>query len=444
MVVFLTDQQRWDSAGLHGNPLDLTPNFDRLARAGTHLVNTFVSNPVCGPSRASLQTGLYPSSLGCFRNGIPLPSNVSTLATCFTEGGYATGYIGKWHLADPSSRGPVAVEGRGGYRQWLAANVLEFTSDAYRTELYDNEGRAVELPGYRVDALTDAAIRFVDSHKANPFLLFLSYLEPHHQNTRDDHPAPVGYRERYEGRWVPPDLAAFGGSSHRDLAGYWGMVRRLDEALGRLCDALLSLDLADNTIVLFTSDHGSHFKTRNDDYKRSCHDVSIRVPTAVWGPGFDGKGQVKHLVSSVDIAPTLLDAAGLPVPAEMEGRSLMPVLDGKVLDWPTDVMVQISESQLGRAIRTHRWKYSVRASDDDGTTRASADEYTEEFLYDLYSDPFEIVNLVGLESHRLVADVMRQRLLRRIEEIGEPAPVILPAPPRPGGQRSISPQEADL
>ena len=273
VIVFFTDQQRWDSTGVHGNPLDLTPNFDRMARQGTHLHTTVTCQPVCGPARSCLQTGMYATTTGCFRNAIPLPQDARTLAHFFGEGGYDTGYIGKWHLADRGVAGPVPEANRGGYQSWLASNALEFTSDAYDTVMYDNEGAAVKLPGYRVDALTDAAIRYVDDHQQNPFFLFLSYIEPHHQNHIDDYPPPDGYRERYAGRWTPPDLLALGGSSQQHLGGYWGMIKRLDEALGRLLDALKSLGLDENTIVLYTTDHGCHFKTRNDEYKRSCHEA---------------------------------------------------------------------------------------------------------------------------------------------------------------------------
>ena len=230
------------------------------------------------------------------------------------RGRYATGYIGKWHLHSSGAAGPVPAGHRGGYDYWLASNVLEFTSDAYRTILYDNDDQPVDLPGYRVDALTDAVIRYVDGHRNEPFYLFTSYIEPHHQNHIDDYPPPDGYRERYTGRWTPPDLAALGGSAHQHLGGYYGMVKRLDEAPGRILDALKSLDLVDDTILLFTSDHGCHFKTRNREYKRSCHESSIRVPTAFHGPGFAGGGQIQELVSLVDLPPTLLDAAGLQFP----------------------------------------------------------------------------------------------------------------------------------
>lgn len=438
VVVFFTDQQRWDTTGLHGNPLDLTPNLDRMAQRGTHAFNSFTCQPLCSPARSSLQTGLYATQTGVFCNLVALPADIKTLAHYFREAGYHTAYIGKWHLTDEE---PVPEGQRGGYEYWLGSNLVEFISEPYNAILYDNENRPVKLPGYRVDALTDAAIRYIDAHQGNPFYLFLSFLEPHHQNHLDDYVAPDGYRKRYTGQWMPPDLAALGGSTHLHLGGYFGIAKRLDEALGRLLDALKSLGLDDNTIVLFTSDHGSHFKTRNDEYKRSCHESSIRVPTALQGPSFDGGGQIRQLVSIVDLPPTLLDAVGLPIPDEMQGRSMLPLLRGEVEGWPEEVFVQISESQVGRAVRTHRWKYSVVAPDKDGWQDAASDRYVEEFLYDLQADPYELINLIGLESHQEVATVMRQRLIRRMVEAGEVEPTIELAPARPGGQRRVFPEE---
>ncbi|MDQ3398910.1 MAG: sulfatase-like hydrolase/transferase, partial [Deinococcota bacterium] len=223
--------------------------------------------------------------------------------------------------------------------------------------------------------------------------------------------------------------------------GYYGMVKRLDEALGRLLDALKSLALTKNTVVLFTSDHGCHFKTRNGEYKRSCHESSIRVPTALQGPGFDGGGRLQELVSLVDLPPTLLHAAGLAVPREMQGRSVLPLLRGDKAGWPEEVFIQISESQLGRAVRTRRWKYSVAAPDKDGWQDPAAEHYAEAFLYDLEADPYELTNLIGLESHKKVAEVMSARLLRRMVEAGEVEPSIEAAPERPAGQRRVSDEE---
>lgn len=439
VIVVFTDQQRWDTTGVHGNPLDLTPNFDTLARSGTHAVQAFTPQPVCAPARAAIQTGVYPTTSGVYRNGRILPDGARTLAHHFGAAGYATGYIGKWHLADTE---PVPDAQRGGYQSWLGANVLEFVSDAYRTTMFDDSGTPVMLPGYRSDALIDASIRFVADHASpdgsgapTPFYLFLSMIEPHHQNEVDTYPAPEGYAERYQGRWMPPDLAALSakglGTAYQHLGGYCGQVRRVDEGLGRLLDALRSLGLADDTIVAFTSDHGSHFKTRNAEYKRSCHDASIRVPLALRGPGFDGGGALDRPVSTIDLPPTLLDAAGLEVPAEMQGRSFLPLLRDPAAEWPDDVLVQVSESEVGRAVRTARWKYYVVDPDAHAWNDAAGTRYVETALYDLANDPYELVNLAGLPSHRKVADTMRARLVARILEAGEAEPMIEPAPALP-------------
>jgi arylsulfatase A-like enzyme len=433
VIVFFTDQQRWDTTGLHGNPMDLTPNLDRVAREGTHVRYSFTCQPVCGPARASLQTGMYATQTGAVTNGIPLDPSLPTLATWFNDAGYHTGYIGKWHLA---TQDPVPEAERGGYQDWLAANTLEFTSDAYETTMFDGDCAARRLPGYRVDALTDAAIRYVDDHQNDPFFLFISYLEPHHQNHRDDYPAPTGYRERYQGRWMPPDLAALGGNAHQHWGGYCGMVKRLDEAFGRLLDALRSLDLLDDTIVLFTSDHGNHFKTRNGEYKRSLHESSIRVPTVLTGPGFAGGGEIAELVSLVDLVPTLLDAAGLPVPGNLPGRSLLDLVHRRDGDpWPNDVFVQISESQTGRAIRTDRWKFGVVAPNSLSPRAAGSDTYEECELYDLYADPYELRNLIHEESHAGLCRELTERLLARMVAVGEPPATITPVEKRPSGQR---------
>jgi arylsulfatase A-like enzyme len=443
VIVFFTDQQRWDTTGVHGNPLELTPHFDRMAKLGTHAALAFTCQPVCGPARASLQTGQYATACGSYTNGIPLREEARTIAHYFRDAGYDTGYIGKWHLAGTRTK-PVPEHLRGGYDYWLAADALEHTSDAYRTVLFNNDNEPVELPGYRVDALTDAAIRYIADRRRSgkPFFLFLSYLEPHHQNHRDDYPSPDISRGRYTGKYVPPDLAALGGNAHQHLDGYYGMVKRLDEALGRLNDALKSLGMDQDTVIAFTSDHACHFKTRNNEYKRSCHESSIRVPMAFSGPGFDGGGTLRELVSLIDLPPTLLDAAGIPVPDVMQGRSMLPLLNGRRADdWPQEAFVQISESQVGRAIRTRRWKYGVTAPDRDPIRDSGSPEYVEQYLYDLEADPYELTNLVDKLSHEPVRVRLRERLAARMIEAGEAVPLIRAVPTAPSGQLKVHPEE---
>jgi arylsulfatase A-like enzyme len=436
VVVVLTDQQRHDTSGLHGNPMGLTPNFDRLAMAGTHVFNSFACQPLCGPARAALQTGKWATETGVFRNELTLDPGAETLPRVFARAGYDTAYIGKWHLA---AQEPVPPHLRGGWQDWLGANNLEFCSDAYDCVLYDGEGQARKLPGYRVDAMTDAAIRYIDTHQDRPFLLFLSFLEPHHQNHTDDYPPPDGYRQAMDAHlWTPPDLVALGGSSPWHLAGYYGMVRRLDEAFGRLMDALKSLGMVENTIVLFTSDHSCHFKTRNTEYKRSCHESAVRVPTMLTGPGFNGGGRVTGLFSTPDIAPTLIDAAGLEVPAAMTGRSILPLVRDARAEWRQDVFFQISETETGRAIRTHRWKYGVTS--DYHHDRPGSDSYREAYLYDLDADPHEMVNLIGMNSFASVTADLRDRLIGWISRIeGGRPPDIEPAPERWSRQLRLEP-----
>ncbi|OUR77316.1 arylsulfatase [Alphaproteobacteria bacterium 46_93_T64] len=435
VIVFFTDQQRWDSSAIFGNPLDLTPNFDTAAMAGTHLYNCFTNQPVCGPARSMMQTGLYPTTTGCYRNNIPLPKDSATLGSLFRKSGFKTGYVGKWHLG---TQDPVPEPERGGYEYWLASNMLEYTSDAYDTTLYDNDGKAQKLPGYRVDALTDAAIRYIDGVKDDRFFLFLSFLEPHHQNHLDNYPGRVGDEQRYAGRWMPPDLQALGGSAAQHLPGYFGMIKRLDDAFGRIQDALLTLGISEETTILYTSDHGSHFKTRNAEYKRSCHDACVRIPGALIGGPFTGGGRVTNLVSTIDIAPTLLDAAGLDIPDNFEGNSLLPVVNRTSTDWPEDVFIQISEDHVGRAVRTKRWKYGVRAPNADGWNDLGADQYEEEYLYDLHADPYELTNLIGMDAFADVSTELRAKLVKQTKSVENRTVDIVKAPEISAGQRSSS------
>lgn len=310
------------------------------------------------------------------------------MAHHFRDAGYTTGYIGKWHLG---SSEPVQRDEQGGYEFWLGANLLEFVSDAY--------------------------------------------------------PAPDGYAEALLDPWTPPDLRALSGTAPSRLPGYYGMVRRLDETLGRLLDALRSLNLMDDTVVLFVSDHGNHFKTRNGEYKRSCHESNIRVPCAAIGPQFAGGGRVENLVSLVDMPPTLLDVAGIQIPGDMEGRSALELVrqgpDQTSPDpgWPDHVFIQVSEAETGRAVRTGRWKYGVTAPEKSGPEHSYSDVYAETHLYDLKHDPYELENLITSHAHSEVRLRMRKLLLKRIESVEKRSPSIVEAATEEIGQRKVQPDE---
>lgn len=436
VLVFFTDQQRWDTAGCYGNPMGLTPRLDAMAAQGTRCEVSCTVQPVCGPARSCFQSGKYATETGCWHNGIPLPLEIPTLARQFGAAGYWTGYIGKWHLATVRHEGqvyghetPVPPERRGGYRDlWRAADVPEFSSLPDRYRVFDEAGRDVTRPGYRVDAQTDLVLESLDTLAARrdrPFFLFVSYLEPHHQNHLDEYVGPPGWAEALApGLWVPPDLAALGGSSARHLPGYYACVKSLDANLGRILDRLRDRGMEGETIVLFTSDHGNHFKTRNKEYKRSCHDASIRVPTVFQGPGFNGGRVIREPVSLLDWPATLLDAAGVaPVPGQ-RGRSLKALIEGGAAEWPGEVFVQISESQVGRAVRAARWTYGVTAPERDGWKDAASDAYVDQYLYDLERDPYQLHNLIGRDGIADVRDRFAAVLVRRMREAGEIEPTI--------------------
>lgn len=440
VIVFFTDQQRYDTMGINGNPCGLTPNFDRLAANGTHVPLAFTPQPVCGPARAVIQTGKFATTTDNHRNGLPLGRDHKSLADYFNAAGYYTGYIGKWHLG--SRLDYVEEHDRAGYQWWLGANIIEAITTQYNTILFDNENRPVKLPGYRSDALTDAAIRFIDENQKRPFFLFLSFLEPHFQNQFDSYPPPEVLKDQPAG-YIPPDLASLGGTSWQHLSGYYGMVKRLDEGLGRVMDALKSLGLEEDTILLFTSDHGCHFKTRNAEYKRSCHESSVRIPFAMTGRPFTGGGRLREMVSLVDVAPTLLDACGMAIPEDMQGRSFLPLLHGQKTE-ERDILIQISETQVGRAIRTKRWKYSVEAPDKDPIKDAGALQYTETFLYDLEHDPYELNNLIHSKAHEPVTNILAGKLKKLMEQAGEEVPEIIHVPKEKNGWLTVYPGEEQL
>jgi arylsulfatase A-like enzyme len=420
VLVFFTDQQRWDSIGAYGNPMGLTPNLDRMAAEGIRFEYAFTPQPVCAPARSSMQTGKYPTTTGVVRNGMLLKDNETTLPMLFSKRGYETGYIGKWHLSTGGSD-TVPPARRGGYDQfWVASNALEHSSVPYEGKMWDADGVAVEFKDeYRVDALTDQTIGFLRRRRTKPFFLFVSHLEPHFQNSTNTFIAPKGYADRYKNNfYVPGDLAPFPGDWKSQLPEYYGIVARIDEQFGRVMEELKAQGQLENTIVVMTTDHGCHFRTRNAEYKRSCHDASTRIPLIIRGPGFTGGRTVTNMVCTVSLPATLLEATG--------GQAA-PGMQPSLMHFRDEIYIQMREEALGRAIRTEQWKYCVFDPDAKDPQQPWSEHYIERHLYDLRSDPNEIVNLAGRADMKEISAKLRERLIARIVENGEPKPAITPA-----------------
>ncbi len=424
IIFYFSDQQRHDTL-----TRELMPNVWELGEEGVIFDNSYTCQPVCGPARACLQTGLYATQNGCYKNGISLNKKDKTLADYFNENGYDTAYIGKWHLASDSSpfgglhceKTAVPRDRQGGYKYWRAADVLEFTSHGYDGYVFDEEGNKIDFKGYRADCINDFAIEYIRNHNGEkPFFMFVSQLEPHHQNDMGRFEGPKEKREKYKDYPIPEDLSFMKGNYKKEYPDYIASINRLDENVGRLITALKEKEIYDNTVIIYTSDHGCHFKTRNGEYKRSCHDASIHTPLVFGGGAVNKKDTANSLVSLIDLPPTLLDLADIPVPEHFSGN-VLPVNKDNVPERDC-IFVQISESHLGRSVRTKEWKYSAKAI-GTGMLRAAAVHYYDDFLYDLKNDPYEKNNLVGDSAYNDVLAEMRKLLSREMVNAGEKKPI---------------------
>jgi arylsulfatase A-like enzyme len=446
ILLVISDQYRWDFiCGYGRNPMDFTPNLDAMLRRGTAFENAFTNQPLCSPARSCLFTGQYATKTGVWKLGFGLQPGATTLATLLRAQGYSTNYIGKWHLAPNShentdSHGYVPPEYRGGFNDlWQASNELEITSHPYQGTMWDGAGNPMHFDGtYRVDYLTDLAVKFLQQKQDKPFFLVLSQLEPHQQNDLNGFAPPKGYDEKFRNPYIPPDLQPFPGDWPFQSANYYGDCKSIDESMGRIFQTLREQNLEDSTIVIFLSDHGCHFRTRNTEYKRSPHESSIHIPLLIQGPGFNSGGKISEMVSLVDIAPTLLAALGVAIPSSMQGTNFLPLLTDPAARaaWRNEVFVQISESETARTIRTPEWTYVALAPNASTATDSSSATYRDYQLYNNFADPAQIINLAGRSdppglvhfagnrSMRQITDGLRERLIARMVEAGEQRPEI--------------------
>lgn len=426
ILFIFSDQQRQDTMGCYGQTLNVTPNLDKLAEEGTLFENSFTAQPVCGPARACLQTGKYPTQIGAFKNGISLPIKEKTMAKYLNDIGYETAYVGKWHLASDDGieeyhTSAVPASKRGGYKDyWMASDILEFTSHGYDGFVFNKDMEKIDFKGYRVDAMTDYAISYLNNRNTtDPFFLFISYIEPHHQNDMKQYEGPNGSKEKFKNFNLPKDIEALGGGdAQKEYADYLGCCNSLDHNVGRLIETLKANGEFENTIIIYTSDHGCHFKTRNrdlikpgaDDYKRSCHDGVIKTPLIIYGDNFK-YGRVNNFVSLVDLPPTILKIAGINPSPEMQGT---PIQDKLINQDKNIVFIQISESIVGRAIRTDKFKYCVFDPSKNPWKDSYSDNYTPLYLYDLEKDPLETTNLINDSEYTNILKILNKEITKQI------------------------------
>lgn len=439
IVLYVADEVRADFIGAaRANPSVKTPNLDKLAQRGAVFTHAVTNQPLCSPSRACMLTGRYPTETGVWKLEVDMRRDLPTLATVLREHGYTANLIGKWHLAQASGPkheglGWVAPEGRGGFLDlWEGANVLELTSHPYYGTIWEGSGREITFKDqYRVDFLTDRAVRFLQQPQSKPFLLYISQLEPHFQNDLGTVIGPKGAADKYQNPFVPADLSSLPGVWQQQLPDYYAAIERIDQSVGRVLQTLEEQHLLEDTLFIFTSDHGCHFKTRENNYKRTPHDSSIRIPLIMAGPGVPAGRRVNAIAGNINLTPTLLELASIAVPATMKGRSMVSMLSGPEgeLAWRSRELIQLSginNRGIGRAIRTDEWTYSV-ANPSGGNEQPYATSYTEYVMFNNSADPAQLVSLTARVGYEAPTKQLRDELLELIAFSGDPTPEIVPA-----------------
>jgi N-acetylglucosamine-6-sulfatase len=430
IVFILTDDQRADWLGAAGHPDLRTPNIDRLADEGARFTRFFVTTPLCSPSRASFLTGQYPHKHGVTNNdrvGLEVISHtLMTFPRRLREAGYETAYIGKWHMGLDDSRRP-------GFDYWISFK----GQGQYIDPVVNENGTRRQLDGYMTDYLNEKAVDFVSKPRSKPFLLYLSHKAvhfpympaPRHDSLYADvgHELPASSDEDVEGKpalhldlpripWHELEgIVPEPGEPRRGRGRDPGSIVRdqmrslmsVDDGVGLLLDALTDTGQLDNTIVIFTSDNGyllGEHGRFND--KRLAYDPSIGIPFVVRYPALIAPGtSIEALALNVDVAPTLLDIAGVQPITEMHGRSLAPLFRDPEGEWRDAILTEyflekvVPNARPWQSVRTHRWKY-IRYTDLDGM-----DE-----LYDLESDPGEVHNMISDPSAGEVLERMQGKL----------------------------------
>lgn len=423
-VLILTDDQRYDALGCAGNAFIRTPAMDSLASNGVRFTHAFVSTAVCSASRACTLTGRYGSANGVMGLGGSLRPGEKTLVTYLQAAGYQVGFAGKWHLDGPATPAEAGFE---------CVTYFKANGPHHDRKVIEH-GRERVAPGFIDDYLVDRAIGFLESaaKKPAPFLLNLCTQAPHMNPSFDWDPRPetLSAYERLEpplpGNWQddlngkPPYLR---GGRHRErgtaygyptssgirnhVRRYYASVTDLDRALGRLLAAFDHLCLRQNTYLVLMGDNGWMMGEHGFTSKVLPYEESIRVPLLVSGPGLK-RGVVGNLVLNADLAPTLLDLAGVPVPRNMHGRSLRALLVGEAAAWRSAVLYEALKPELGSwplvAVRTERWKY-VQTFDVQQPARLAFEE-----LYDLRQDPGEMRNLALLPEHQTIRRTLEVEL----------------------------------
>ena len=403
-LIFVTaDQARAQSFGFMGNRQVHSPNFDRLARESVVFTESTSVCPICTPARAIWLTGRNPTSTGVISNDIQLPVGETSSAEVLKDVGYATGYVGKWHLDGPLRQGftPPGPR-RQGFDYWAAANICHHYTKAF---YYRDSPEKIDIAGYQPDHETDLAIGFIENHRNKPFHLNLHWGPPH-----DPYIVPEKYMQLYDPARIElrdnvmvPDHI----DPRKMIAAYYAGISAVDWNMGRLMKALDDMALAENTILVFTSDHGDMLYSLGLTYKQWPYEECVRVPLLVRYPRRAEARKVDSLISSVDIMPTMLSLCGAPIPDGVQGTDFAETVRGGEGPSPDAAMIMCVQpcaryhdrhgTPAWRGLRTRSHTYA-RFRNEDWC------------LYDNEKDPFQRRNLFADRYEEPEVRALRQRL----------------------------------
>lgn len=441
IVIIITDSQGWNLLGETGSGFIQTPNIDQLAREGTRFDRAYNTCPVCTPARAGLFTGQYPHNAGAWGNDIPLGQTVKTIGEYFQKEGYRTGYIGKWHLDgfDYFGTGIPAPGYDPGY--WYdGRNYLDDLSEEERIRWRKGfkTPQSIHEAGITRNhtwggRVTDRAVDFIGENDYRPFLLIVSYDEPHGPSLcpppfcdmyRDFHyPLPANYVDTLETKPIHHNVWAEHhrwqeNQTHITAPLYFGCASFVDDEIGKVVNAINDKD-SNNTIVVFTSDHGHYLGAHKLAGKGpALYEEVVRVPMIIRAPGITPAASVcSALVSHIDLMPTLMDMAGLVRPPVLEGTNIKRTLIHPHERCRDEVFVEFNRF----AICSNGWFgfIPIRSIVTDQYKLVINLHQTDE-LYDLKNDPGEMVNLIENPETVQVRDELHRRLLTWMEESRDP------------------------
>ncbi len=415
IVYIIVDQWRAESTGFNGNKDVITPNIDRIASQSVNLKNAVSGMSVCTPYRAQLMSGLYPTTSGVFMNDVMLDTRLTTIAKVYKKHGYDTGFIGKWHIDGHGRENFIPENRHQGFDYW---KTLECTHDYNRSHYYIENSPVKETwDGYDALAQSDDASNYIQAHAhfAKPFMLFVSLGPPHDPYQS----APEKYKALYRDKKIllnPNVPDSVREKIDFDIRGYYSHMSAIDAGIGKIWNAIQTSGISENTIFVFTADHGDLMGAHGQRNKQQPYNESIKVPFLLSYPKVFGlQSQSSNvLLNSPDIMPTLLSLSQLPVPESVEGKDLSGILKGTEKD-------KIKATLISCVQPFGQWRRAVGGKEYRGV-------YTKDYtyvrdlngpwlLFDNKKDPYQMNNIIGQRDYEKVQKSLDRELFKILKKL---------------------------